>query len=73
MDPILLKKLLSLAKNSEEHGVGNLSSLTVRSIVSSINRGFLHMIETLKAEFCDLLYKSQLFDSLVSYFVHVSG
>ncbi len=55
MDPILLKKLLSLAKDSEEQGVGNLSPLTVRSLVSSINRGFLHMIETLKAEFCDIL------------------
>jgi len=33
-------KLLSIVKDSETNGVGNLSKLTVRSLVSSINRGF---------------------------------
>ena len=73
MNAELVSKLLSTAKDSETNGVGSLSKLTVRSLVSSINRGLLHMIEILKLEYIDFLRNSNVFDSLASYFVMVSG
>ena len=74
MNPNVVRKLLSIANTSEENGFGKLSPLTVRSLVSSINRGLLYMIESLELEYLDFLRESpDLFDDLISYFVMVSG
>ena len=73
MDPEVALKLINLAARSEEHGIGHLSSLTMRSIVNSINRGMKHMIETLKAEYIELLASNNLLDPLLNYFVMVLG
>ena len=73
MDPNLAGHLLNLAKNSEQDGIGKLSSMAMRSVACSINRGIKHMIETLRGDYIDLLNQHSLFDPLLNYFVQVSG
>ena len=73
MDPEVVGHLITLAANSEESAIGGLSSFTMRSVVNSINRGIRHMIETLKAEYVEMLASNSLLDPLINYFVMVSG
>jgi hypothetical protein len=73
MNPEVVRHLLTLASSSEEQGIGSLSNLTMRNIVCSINRGLSHMIDSLKTEYMSLLAEHGLFDTLLSYFVMVSG
>ena len=55
MEKEVIEYLLNLLKNSDKQGIGKLSDIIARSVVSSINRGLKHMIETLKDEFVGLL------------------
>jgi hypothetical protein len=73
MNPDVVRHLLELASRSEEGGIGALSSLSMRSIVCSINRGLKHMFETLKADYVSFLASNSLLDPLMNYFIMVSG
>ena len=73
MNPEVVSHLIELASKSEDQGIGNLSNFTMRSVVNSINRGIKNMIETLKAEYVEMLASNNILDSLINYFVMVSG
>lgn len=73
VEPEVISKLLDLLKDSEQKEIGRLSKLTTRSLQTSITRGFMNIFKTLKLEFMQLLMNKNLFEKLISYFVHVSG
>ena len=72
-DPNVVKFMINMAANSEKEGVSKLSSLAMRSVICSFNRGLKHMIETLKSDYIDMLGKNNLLDPILNYFVMVSG
>ena len=54
--PEVIRKLLNVAKTCEdEKSFSSLSQLTVRSLQSSITRGYLNLLRTLKMEFIESL------------------
>lgn len=73
VEPEVISKLLDLVRDSEEKAIGRLSKMTTRSLQTSITRGFMNIFKTLKMEYMQLLMNKNLFEKLISYFVHVSG
>ena len=73
MEPAVIEKLISVAAESEQNGVGKMSHITARSIASSVCNSFKRMIETLKMEYIELLSSNGLLDKLISYMVLVAG
>lgn len=73
VEPEVISKLLDLVRDSEEKVIGRLSKMTTRSLQTSITRGFMNIFKTLKMEYMQLLMNKNLFEKLISYFVHVSG
>lgn len=70
MDPEVIKKLLTLLKD----GVSNsLVPISARILESSINRGFMNMLTTLKLEYVSLLNEHNLFNQMIGYLVSVAG
>ena len=66
MDPEVIKKLLSLLKD----GAGSsLLPLSARILETSISRGFMNMLTTLKLEYISLLNEHNVFNEMVGYFV----
>ena len=47
MDPEVFRKLLNVASESEEKGVGKMSHLTARSLAASVCRGVYRMLQSL--------------------------
>ena len=72
MDPEVISKLIDVA-NGSEMGVGKLSNLTCRSLQSSISRGLMNQIKTLKLDYLSILTENSLLEKLISYLVLVSG
>ena len=73
VEPEVISKLLDLVRDCEEKVIGRLSKMTTRSLQTSISRGFMNIFKTLKMEYMQLLMNKNLFEKLISYFVHVSG
>jgi hypothetical protein len=70
MDPEVISKLVTLLKDGTSDSVNPLSS---RLLESSISRGFMNMLSTLKLDYVSLLKEKDLFNKLTSYFVLVAG
>ena len=47
MDPEVFTKLLTIASDSEEKGVGKMSPVTARSLAASVCRGVYRMMQSL--------------------------